>query len=104
MNTGTWSASAGPQSARVFKEGYVFKLGGAKGGFQTWRERWMILKEEGLYYYKSYEEMVLLGVVPLVGDTQILEPPAWLDADECFECKTQFGLFKRKHHCRYARA
>jgi hypothetical protein len=46
MATGTWSASAGPQSARVFKEGYVFKLGGAKGGFQTWRERWMILKEE----------------------------------------------------------
>lgn len=143
-------------AGRVIKEGYISKLGGAKGGFPTWKERWMILKGESLYYYKSREvfvllccvvtyqllpciyiyshecvctlslpldscapvvwffwcdlvcsewrwlqEMVLLGVVPLTPDAQVVQPPAWMDADVCYECKTGFGVFKRKHHCRY---
>jgi hypothetical protein len=121
-------------AGRVIKEGYISKLGGAKGGFPTWKERWMILKGESLYYYKSREvlflvcycpclqcdvscfflfllsalkfrngpqEMVLLGVVPLTPDAQVVQPPAWMDADVCYECKTEFGVFKRKHHCRY---
>jgi hypothetical protein len=39
-------------------QGYLSKQGGARGGFKTWHRRWIVLKEEALYYYKSEQVFV----------------------------------------------
>lgn len=84
-------------SDTVLLEGYLEKKGGSKGGFRNWyvtgalgffcqpsfavtlntqhstrivvhrKSRWFVLKEEALYYYKSKEEPLLLGALPLRG-------------------------------------
>ena len=89
----------------IFKDGYLLKQGGAKGGSKTWKKRFFILREEALYYYKCQEDMVLLGVIPLknatIIDVVLDDPPVWdQKMAECWQCKKEFNLFTRKHHCR----
>ncbi len=50
------------ESQRIIKEGVLFKQGGQ---IKTWKQRWMVLREHQLYYYKSAADKEPLGVIPL---------------------------------------
>ncbi|KAJ5073427.1 dual adapter for phosphotyrosine and 3-phosphotyrosine and 3-phosphoinositide [Anaeramoeba ignava] len=51
--------------------GYMKKQG---GGYRSWKKRWFILKDSGLFYYKSPTDTSALGEVPLC-DVKIVVNP-----------------------------
>jgi hypothetical protein len=52
----------GIESQRIVKEGVLYKQGGQ---IKTWKQRWMMLREHQLYYYKSAADKEPLGMIPL---------------------------------------
>jgi len=95
------------EEAEVTLSGYLYKQGGAKGGFKNWKRRWFVLKEGSLYYYKDAAAKELLGVMPLQGSTLLFlqtpesrPRPPMLESKNCANCQTKFTLTTRRHHCR----
>jgi len=106
----------------IIKEGFLTKQGGARGGFKNWKRRFIVLKQDCLYYYKTKPgeaqgtseetDVPLLGVMPLRGakvldfpdpesigvDSKPLEVIS--DALVCRECKREFSLVWRRHNCK----
>jgi hypothetical protein len=37
----------------IIKQGFLTKQGGARGGLKNWKRRWVVLKQDCLYYYKT---------------------------------------------------
>lgn len=62
-----------PKAADIIWEGFMLKQGGARGGFKTWRKRWIRITLEDLSYYKheadSSTSLTVLGVMPLKNAT-----------------------------------
>ena len=52
----------GIESLAITKEGQLFKQGGS---IKTWKQRWFVLREHQLYYYKSAADKEPLGLIPL---------------------------------------
>jgi serine/threonine protein kinase len=55
---------AAPLSTQIYKEGFLLKKGGCKGGRKNWKRRYFVIKERCLFYYKESKE-TLLGVLML---------------------------------------
>ena len=109
---GVSACASGPAAATVTSlsscsiMGFLTKMGGAKGGRKSWKRRWVVLRNDCIYYYRSKEQMVELGVMPLHGVRVLDVPqatsssPAWEQSSSCFVCLRDFSLLLRKHHCR----
>jgi len=62
----------------LFKQGYLKKQGGFKGGSKSWKKRWIVLNNETLSYYKD-ESTYLSGK----------EPKGFLHLDEFIKVEEQ---------------
>jgi serine/threonine protein kinase len=91
--------------------GWLYKMGGARGGMKNWKKRWFVLKQGCLYYYK--EELtpesignVVMGVMPIYNTiiydhgSSCQAPPDKDIAAICSSCHREFSLTVRRHHCR----
>lgn len=90
----------------IIHSGWLHKMGGARGGRRNWKKRWFVLKTGCLFYYKSPNDSVLMGVMPLDASAlydhggQYQSANEWKISGSCYTCQRTFGTFLRRHHCR----
>ncbi|KAG0037216.1 hypothetical protein BGZ82_002934 [Podila clonocystis] len=59
---GSGLVSAEELGSKVFRQGYLLKLGNK---YKTWRKKWFVLRGDKLTYYKNTKEYQPHGIIPL---------------------------------------